>query len=97
MSARSNVFSVPQGDHGGNVQQAARLLGIDPADILDFSNNAFVQARDITASVLSAVDPEFEHYPDPDCLALRDALALHEGCPPDELLPGTQKIPNVFR
>ncbi len=86
-----SVFSaspVPQGDHGGDIQQIARLLHVAPSAVLDFSNNSFIQARDITADIIACVDPEFDHYPDPDCLALREALARHEACPADELLPG---------
>ena len=81
-------YSVPQGEHGGDVQQVARFLRIAPDNILDFSNNSFVQARDITADALASVNSEFDRYPDPDCVALRDALAQHETCPPDELLAG---------
>ncbi len=79
---------VPQGDHGGDIQQIARLLHVEPSAVLDFSNNSFIQARDITAGIVAGVDPEFDHYPDPDCLALREALARHEACPTAELLPG---------
>lgn len=80
--------NIPQGDHGGDALAVARHLGCAAGDILDFSSNSLIQARDLTEAIVGGVDPVFEHYPDSSSGALRAVLAAHEHCPPEELLAG---------
>ena len=77
-----------QGDHGGDVQHIARLLGVDPLEVLDFSSNSLVQAHDLTQDIVRSAAPDFDRYPDSESIALRAALAEHESCPMDEILAG---------
>ncbi len=59
--------------HGALRPQELAALGIDPAQVLDFSSNCLVQAP---ASVLAAARAApLESYPDPDCSALRARIS----------------------
>ena len=78
----------PAERHGGNVVRLSRQLGADPAQMLDFSSNAYSLANDLTAAILGSIPYPHEHYPDPDSLFLREALAAHEATTPDRVLPG---------
>ncbi|HTY20310.1 MAG TPA: threonine-phosphate decarboxylase CobD [Geobacteraceae bacterium] len=67
-------------DHGGNVLAVARSLGVSPAEILDFS--ASINPLGPAVGVREALADAFDtivHYPDSDCSALREALALSHG------------------
>ena len=83
--------------HGGNVHDAARRLGLSPGDLLDYSANinplgpppglwpALEQARGL-----------LEHYPDPECTALRQALAKHHGLEPEQVLAGNGSTELIY-
>ncbi len=77
----------PHSGHGGRVFETARALGCSPEDILDVSNNANSLAADLTASILADIPVEHRFYPDPQCTALRQAMARHEHVPASSVLP----------
>jgi threonine-phosphate decarboxylase len=80
---------VNQTGHGGNVHAAARQLGVKIERLIDFSASinplglspkawqAIVRARRVVL-----------HYPDPDCRALREALASHWRLNADQIVIG---------
>lgn len=62
--------------HGGNIYGAARELNRDPVEILDFS--ASINPMGPSPRVWKAIAASrhlLNHYPDPDCWDLRQALA----------------------
>lgn len=77
-----------QGAHGGVVLETARRVGLDPGQILDFSNNADYLAAPLVRALLAPLQYPFDYYPDTNCDELRQALAAHEGVPPQEILVG---------
>jgi len=70
-------------DHGGGVFALARLMGVSPEDLLDFSAN--INPLGPPAGVREAFIESFArlvHYPDRDAAELRNALAsFHEVAP----------------
>lgn len=76
-------------EHGGNVYVAARISGRPVSRVIDFSANInplgpSPQAIRAVASALSLT----AHYPDPDCVIVRDALATRYRLDPEQLLIG---------
>ncbi len=64
--------------HGGNVYEAARQTGRPLRELVDFS--ASINPLGPSPSVRRALKAALEqaaHYPDPDCVAIRAALAEH--------------------
>ncbi|MBT9135608.1 MAG: Threonine-phosphate decarboxylase [Firmicutes bacterium] len=75
--------------HGGNIHQAARSLAIDPQRVLDFSAN--INPLGLPQELSACLANSFwrlEHYPDPECLDARQALAEHHFCDMDEITVG---------
>ncbi len=75
--------------HGGEVYHLARTLGLHPRDLLDFSANinplGFPPAiPEVIAQTLGNI----VHYPDQNCLELRQELAVYHGLAPDQILVG---------
>ncbi len=78
-----------QDRHGGNIHAAARESGLPPSRLIDFS--ASINPLGPSRRALRAItrtSPGVVHYPDPDCLALRLALADRYGMDPGRLLIG---------
>ncbi len=75
--------------HGGNVYAAARELGRDPTEILDFSAsiNPLGPSPQVWAAIVRA-RPMLEHYPDPECHDLRLGLAAHWKIGADQIVVG---------
>lgn len=73
--------------HGGANTAELSSLGIRPADVLDFSAsvNPLGASPAATAAMLSV---DLAAYPDPDCIDLRDALAVRHGVSPQNILVG---------
>lgn len=74
--------------HGGTVYAAARLLGVAPEEILDFS--ASINPLGPPPGVREAVMATFDrvvHYPDPASTELREALARRHGVDPGNICP----------
>lgn len=74
--------------HGGNIYALARRLRKDVGDFIDFSSNTHVFAAHLTGRIIRDAPYPYEHYPDSDCALLREALAAHEGCGAENILPG---------
>ena len=75
--------------HGGNVYAAARELRQPVRALLDFS--ASINPLGPSPRALSAIAgglPGLAHYPDPDCWALRRALAARWKLPPEQIVVG---------
>lgn len=77
-----------QGAHGGAVYETARLAGLPPEAVLDFSNNADSLATPLAASLLADIEYPFAHYPEEGCPELRRAIAGQEQVTPDDVLVG---------
>ncbi len=74
-------------EHGGLREAELRAFGLAAADVLDFSASINpLGASPHAVAALAGVD--YACYPDPDCTALREAIAAVHGVTPDEVLPG---------
>lgn len=73
--------------HGGIRLDEARALGLDPGEMLDFSAsvNPFGPSPRVREA-MARVD--LSRYPDPQSLALTEALAARHGVSPDRVLVG---------
>lgn len=74
--------------HGGNVYAAARRLGRTVDQLIDFS--ASINPLGPAPGAVQAIRRarSLEHYPDPDCWALRQALASHWRCSSNQIVIG---------
>lgn len=75
--------------HGGDIYGAARALGNLTRQMLDFSANInpLGLPSELRESFITSLG-SLEHYPDPQCLDARQALAMHHKCSVDELTLG---------
>lgn len=91
-------------DHGGNIYKAAKQYGLDVKKIIDFSSNVnplgpSSMARRAAQRSLSNIG----HYPDPEMVDLRRAIARYHGIKPEHVICGNgssgliRLIPRVFR
>ena len=83
--------------HGGDVYHLARTLGVELADLLDFSANINPLGfpPGLTGAVQEALR-EIVHYPDRNCLKLRTALAAHHRLAPEEILVGNGSTELIY-
>ncbi|MBE9193746.1 threonine-phosphate decarboxylase [Synechocystis sp. LEGE 06083] len=75
--------------HGGNLGWAAEMAGCPAFSLLDFS--ASINPLGPPAAVLAAIEsalPALHHYPDPQYVRLRRAIADYHHLPVDWILPG---------
>ena len=73
--------------HGGIRPAQLRALGLNPAEVLDFS--ASVSPLGPPAGLWDALQAvDLTAYPDPECLELREAISSHTGAAPDNILVG---------
>ena len=73
--------------HGGIRPAQLRALGLDQADVLDFS--ASISPLGPPKGLWDALRRvDLTAYPDPECLELREALARHHGTDVDRILVG---------
>jgi threonine-phosphate decarboxylase len=83
--------------HGGDVYHLARTLGIDLADLLDFS--ASINPLGFPPGLYGAAQKalqEIVHYPDRRCLALRQDLAAYHHLAPEEILVGNGSTELIY-
>jgi threonine-phosphate decarboxylase len=83
--------------HGGDVYHLARTLGLDLADLLDFSAN--INPLGFPAGLYGATQEalkEIVHYPDRRCLALRQELAAYHGLTPEHILVGNGSTELIY-
>ena len=77
----------PRPVHGGIRPAQLRALGLDPAEVLDFS--ASVSPLGPPPGLWDALQQvDLTAYPDPECLELREALAQHHGTGINQILVG---------
>lgn len=79
--------------HGGNIREAAALLGIAPGELLDFSAN--INPLGMPASLRQAIVDNpgcAERYPDVEYQQLHQALAAHHQLPTAISSPATAKL-----
>jgi len=84
---RQELLTTQPSAHGAIDYQELAKQGIAPDDVIDFSENSnpYGPSPAVRAAIINA-NPA--RYPDRDCLALRQALADHEGCTPDSIMVG---------
>ncbi len=69
-------------DHGGNPKAAAKIAGIDPESILDFSASINPLGPPTSVSQLLLETPHLlNEYPDPESAALKKIIAHEENIP----------------
>ena len=89
MSNQNTKYRKPLPPHGGDVYHLARSLGLDLADLLDFSAN--INPLGFPAGIQAAIQQalgEIVHYPDRRCLELRRELAAYHGLSAEQILVG---------
>jgi threonine-phosphate decarboxylase len=74
-------------DHGGNIFDIARQLGMEPSDIIDFSAsiNPLGLSLMVRKSIICALD-SLVHYPDNTHRELKQALAAYHGLSPANIV-----------
>ncbi|MCX5894009.1 MAG: threonine-phosphate decarboxylase CobD, partial [Deltaproteobacteria bacterium] len=83
--------------HGGDVYHLARSLGLELADLLDFSAN--INPLGFPAGIHTAIQqalPEIVHYPDRRCLELRRDLAAYHGLSVEQILMGNGSTELIY-
>ena len=83
--------------HGGDVYHLARTLGVELADLLDFSANinplGFPPGLPVAVQEALA---EIVHYPDRRCLELRRDLAAYHDLTPEQILVGNGSTELIY-
>lgn len=75
--------------HGGDILAAARELGLPVSRVVDFSASVNPLGPSPRAlRILARAHRAVAHYPDPDCVELRETLAARYGIGPDRILIG---------
>ena len=75
--------------HGGNPWALARALDRPVEQILDFSADLNpLGFPDVVRAVITESLAAIRHYPDPEALAFRRAVAEHHGVPLEQVWPG---------
>ncbi len=94
MSLCNNLTTPP---HGGDVYHLARTLGLELADLLDFSAN--INPLGFPPGIPEAVQEALKaivHYPDRRCLDLRRELAAYHGLSPEQILVGNGSTELIY-
>ncbi|MEX3018466.1 threonine-phosphate decarboxylase CobD [Kluyvera sp. STS39-E] len=90
-------MSLLKSAHGGNIREAAALLGVDADTLLDFSAN--INPLGMPAGLKQAIIDNLncvERYPDVDYQQLHQALAAHHGVPASWCLAGNGETESIF-
>ncbi len=74
--------------HGGNLWALAKELNTSPENILDLSTNSFAACLELTKNLISKVQDDFMHYPDPLYADLRKSISTYEATNVNEILVG---------
>ncbi len=85
-------------EHGGNIYKKSREAGIGLDRLLDFSANInpLGLPAPVKAAMVEALD-ESIHYPDPECVDLRQAIAKSLGTRPDYIICGNGGAARLYR
>lgn len=84
--------------HGGNIREAAALTGLNAEQLIDFSANInpLGMPDTLRRAIIGNLDAA-ERYPDPDYLALHQALANHHGLPKTWMMAGNGETELIFQ
>ena len=84
--------------HGGNIYKKAKELGIDENKILDYSANISPLGlpEHIREAIISAIDGTI-NYPDPECMALREAIGKEDKVDPHCISCGNGGADMLYR
>lgn len=88
---RAEIASIPLATHGALDYAELARRGIQPEDVVDFSENSnpFGPSPRVREALAKAIaGKEIAHYPDREALALRRDIAQHVGAPIDSILVG---------
>jgi adenosylcobyric acid synthase len=83
--------------HGGHIRRLAAIAGLKDEELLDFSANLNPLGppewmRAVVSRALSSV----VHYPDPECLDLKNAVSQRFGVPREEVLVGNGSTELIY-
>lgn len=84
-------------NHGGNIREAAALIGVEASELLDFSAN--INPLGMPVSLKQAIIDNLtlaERYPDEAYQALHQALAQHHHVSTDWVLAGNGETELIF-
>ena len=83
--------------HGGNIREAAALMGISAEQLLDFSANInpLGMPESLKRAILNNMDCA-ERYPDVEYQQLHLALAEHHHIPASSILAGNGETEAIF-
>lgn len=83
--------------HGGDVYAASRELGRDVTELLDFSAsiNPLGPSPQVWRAIIRARQL-LQHYPDPECWDLRQALAKRWSCDPAQIVVGNGSMELIY-
>ena len=89
VAGRRGGEAPPRPAHGGNIRQLARLAGVDPGRLLDFSASINpLGPPDCLRPAVSAAISGVVHYPDPESEEFVAALAARLGLDPGWIVAG---------
>lgn len=83
--------------HGGNIREAAQLLGIEPALLVDFSAN--INPLGMPETLKQALFAQIgvaERYPDVEYQRLHQQLAAHHEVPVEWVLAGNGETESIY-
>ncbi|KIH76341.1 L-threonine O-3-phosphate decarboxylase [Geoalkalibacter ferrihydriticus] len=83
--------------HGGNVLQTARELGLEPEALRDFSAsiNPLGTPDEVMAAIRASLE-QIQHYPEIDGASLIQALAEHHQMAPGHFVPGSGSTELIY-
>lgn len=83
--------------HGGNIEKAQMKYGLKKDEFVDFSSNINpLGFPSRVGKIVSSHLDDIAHYPDPDCMGLRNALAGSLGVSSDNLLVDNGSVSLIF-
>ena len=83
--------------HGGNIREAAQILGIGPASLVDFSAN--INPLGMPEPLKQALIAQItlaERYPDVEYQRLHQQLAAHHNVPVEWILAGNGETESIY-
>lgn len=83
--------------HGGNIREAAQLLGIEPALLVDFSANInpLGMPEPLKQALIAQIGVA-ERYPDVEYQRLHQQLAAHHDVPAEWILAGNGETESIY-
>lgn len=90
-------MSLLKSTHGGNIREAADLLGVKAEQLLDFSAN--INPLGMPEQVRQAIIADLnsaQRYPDVEYQQLHQALARHHGIPASWILAGNGETESIY-